>query len=220
MNQPNCVGVVLAGGAASRFDGRAKGLFEVGGRRIVDRVLDALGQATTERIVVGKDMSMLRRALPGLTVIADSSVVEASLAGLHAALTYAGGPALVVAWDMPFVTGSLLRHIREAGETAGTTAIPEGPHGLEPLCAYYTADAADVAARQLARGELRLGGFVRSLPNYATIPVGILACHGDPSVLFANVNTPSHLEAAMRLANGERAAGEYLHARSPITEHQ
>ena len=35
-------GAVLAGGAASRYGGRPKGLLEVGGRRILDRVVEAL----------------------------------------------------------------------------------------------------------------------------------------------------------------------------------
>ena len=35
-------GAVLAGGAASRFGGRPKGLQEVGGRRVLDRVVDTM----------------------------------------------------------------------------------------------------------------------------------------------------------------------------------
>ena len=38
-------GAVLAGGAATRFDGRPKGLLEVGGRRVLDRVVDVLSAA-------------------------------------------------------------------------------------------------------------------------------------------------------------------------------
>jgi len=38
-------GVILAGGGATRFEGRPKGLELVGGRRILDRVADELADA-------------------------------------------------------------------------------------------------------------------------------------------------------------------------------
>ena len=214
-----CLGAVLAGGGASRFHGRAKGLLEVGGRRIVDRVLEALAQATSEQIVVGKDVALLERALPGVRVVADSTALQSSLAGLHAALAATDGPALVVAWDMPFLTGPLLRAIRDAGEKTAQAAIPTGRLGLEPLCAYYPSVAASIAGRQLDRHELRLGAFVDALPSYVTVPLEVVSRFGDPAVLFANVNSPPDLEAAeLRLANGEQCASEYLHASSSTPE--
>ncbi len=39
-------GAVLAGGAARRYGGRPKGLFDVGGRRILDRVVEAVAAVT------------------------------------------------------------------------------------------------------------------------------------------------------------------------------
>ena len=214
-----CTGVVLAGGLGSRFGGRAKGLVELGGQRLVDRVLDALRDATTRQMLVAKDVSVLEAALPGMRVVADVSPIHASLAGLHAALVNADGPALVVAWDMPFISAPLLRAIREAGELTGGAALPEGPRGLEPLCAYYPAESFDVAARQLARGELRLGAFVEALPKHTIVPSSVVSRFGDPELLFFNVNSPSDLAAAARrLANDATGAGDYLHARSPITE--
>ncbi|PYO61669.1 MAG: hypothetical protein DMD28_08480 [Gemmatimonadetes bacterium] len=39
-------GAVLAGGAARRYGGLPKGLEEIGGRRILDRVADAVAAAT------------------------------------------------------------------------------------------------------------------------------------------------------------------------------
>src|SRR5947199_3348696 len=39
-------GAVLAGGAARRYGGRPKGLVELGGRRILDRVVDAVSGVT------------------------------------------------------------------------------------------------------------------------------------------------------------------------------
>ena len=47
-----CTGVILAGGGATRYGGRPKGLERVGGRRIIDRVADVLRETTDELLLV------------------------------------------------------------------------------------------------------------------------------------------------------------------------
>jgi molybdopterin-guanine dinucleotide biosynthesis protein A len=42
MNAKDITGVVLAGGRATRWDGRDKGLIQVSGRPMISHVLDAL----------------------------------------------------------------------------------------------------------------------------------------------------------------------------------
>ncbi len=49
-------GAILAGGAASRFGGEPKGLWEVGGERILDRAVRAL------RTAVGSDPLIVANA--------------------------------------------------------------------------------------------------------------------------------------------------------------
>ena len=44
----SCTGVILAGGAASRFGGLPKGLERVDGRRIIDRVASALREGSDD----------------------------------------------------------------------------------------------------------------------------------------------------------------------------
>src|SRR5207249_1929320 len=46
-------GAVLAGGAARRYGGRPKGLVELGGRRILDRVLDVVAAVTGDAPLLG-----------------------------------------------------------------------------------------------------------------------------------------------------------------------
>ena len=47
-----CTGVILAGGAASRYGGLPKGLERVGGKRIIDRVAGALLEVTDDLLLV------------------------------------------------------------------------------------------------------------------------------------------------------------------------
>src|SRR5947209_20348367 len=132
----HCSGAVLAGGASSRFGGKAKGLALVGGERVVDRVLGALRGASDEQMLISNDRTV-RTALPTIPAHGDVRTERGSIVGLHSALTHCREAVLVVAWDMPFVSGALLSELRRQGEACGSAVIPEGMHGPEPLCAYY-----------------------------------------------------------------------------------
>ncbi len=192
--------MVLAGGASSRFGGTAKGLLEVGGRRVIDRVYDALRAATEAQFLVANDPAATSW-LPGVPVVSDvfSASARGSLVGIHAALAHANGAVLVVAWDMPFVTADLLRELRARGERSGTAVVPRGVVGIEGCCAYYRPEALDAASRLLARGELRLSEFVAALPAVGHLEGAELARFGAPARLFLNINDAGDLAAA-RLA--------------------
>lgn len=194
-----CSGAVLAGGANARFRGAPKGLSVVDGRRVVDRVLDALAGVVDERFLITNDAAI--RGAVDVVVYGDERAERGSLVGLHSALTHCRAAALVVAWDMPFVSAALLEHLRTVGERAKAAAIPLGPSGPEPLCAYYPRTALANVERQLAAGDLRLTHFVATLTSAVLVPPGDVARFGPPDVLFANVNTPADL-AAVRARAG------------------
>lgn len=194
-----CTGAVLAGGAGTRLGGRAKGLLEVGGQRLIDRVVVALRGAADDLLVVAND-SAAADWVNGDRVVGDLRKERGSLVGLHAALAHSSEAALVVGWDMPFLSTALLRAIRATGEQRATAVVPEGEHGLEPLCAYYPSSYREVAEAQLARGELRMSAFLEKLPALEVLPRTEVERFGAPRVLFMNVNTSDDLAAADRLA--------------------
>ncbi|MCC7322658.1 MAG: molybdenum cofactor guanylyltransferase, partial [Gemmatimonadaceae bacterium] len=152
----HCTGVILAGGGATRFGGLPKGLELVGGRRIIDRVADALRDATDELLVVAND-ARAPDWLPGVRVAGDLRPGEGSLGGLHAALAHARGAVIVVAWDMPFVSTALLRRLRALGESGFDAALPESgsKRGVEPMCAWYAPPCLDAITAALDRGDRR-----------------------------------------------------------------
>jgi molybdopterin-guanine dinucleotide biosynthesis protein A len=191
-------GAVLAGGMNTRFGGQAKGLLELGGRRLIDRVLDALRLVADESFVIANDANV-RRMLGDVRVYADVRPERASLVGLHTALTNCRDGVLAVAWDMPFIEAALLAELRNLGEAAGTAAIPVGPRGPEPCCAYYPRASLSTVERQLDRGELRLSAFVAALPCPALLSAPAVSRFGDPVTMFANINTPADLTVASHL---------------------
>ncbi|OLB01152.1 MAG: hypothetical protein AUH23_00035 [Gemmatimonadetes bacterium 13_2_20CM_1_69_27] len=106
-------GAVLAGGAARRYGGHPKGLVELGGRRILDRVVDAVRTATDEPPVLIANAPDGPTWRPELRTIPDVRPGSGSLGGIHTAIVSGAGPVLCVAWDMPFVTIELLRALLE-----------------------------------------------------------------------------------------------------------
>src|SRR6266571_635356 len=102
-------GAVLAGGAASRYGGQPKGLFTVGGRRILDRVADTVAAATGGPPLLIANAPDGPSWRPDLHTIPDARPGLGSLGGVYTAVAANVEPVLCVAWDMPFVTAALLR---------------------------------------------------------------------------------------------------------------
>jgi len=194
-------GAVLAGGAARRYGGTPKGLLEVGGRRILDRVVDAVQAVTGEPPLLVANAPDAASWRPDLKTIPDVRTGFGSLGGIYTAVTAGPAPVLCVAWDMPFVPEALLRTLADDA-TAGhyDAFLPEssGRRGLEPLCAVYGPACGPPIERRLEKGDLKAISF------HADVRVGILSLDqvrtfGDPEELFFNVNTPDDLARAEAL---------------------
>jgi molybdenum cofactor guanylyltransferase len=206
VSAPGCTGVILAGGHATRFGGLPKGLELVQGRRVIDRVADALRGACDELLLVANDPAAAEW-LPGVPATADIRPGLGSLGGLLTALTRAGGAVLIVAWDMPFVPGGLLRALREQGESGAYDAViprSDSRRGAEPLCAYYTQACAAPIERHLAAGDRRMIAFLGEVRVHWLDPAAIRR-FGDPARIFLNINEPADLETAQGLTD---AGGE------------
>lgn len=196
-----CTGVILAGGQASRYGGRPKGLERVHGVRVIDRVATVLGAVTDSLLLIANDPDAVRW-LPGVRVAADVRPGIGSLGGIHAALVHAGTAVLVVAWDMPFVPAGLLAELRALGEDADVVAPESGSsrHGLEPLCAYYSPACIAAIERCIDADDRRAIGFFEQV-RVVRLPVEDVRRYGDPDRLFMNVNTPGELALAEQYAS-------------------
>jgi len=192
---------VLAGGAASRYGGTPKGLLEVGGQRIIDRVVDTIVSVVRGMPLLVANAPDAVSWRPELETIPDVHPGFGTLGGIYTAVTAGDGPVLCAAWDMPFLTGPLLRSLVELFEEGNYDAVlPEssGRRGLEPLCAVYGPACGPAIEQRLTAGDLRAISF------HPDVRVGILSLarvrdFGDPEQLFFNVNTPADLERAEAL---------------------
>jgi molybdopterin-guanine dinucleotide biosynthesis protein A len=174
----------------------------VGGRRIVDRVAAALAKVCDQLVLAAND-SDSGSWLAGVPIVRDHYVDAGGLSGIDAALRWAAerpplDGALVVAWDMPFVSAPLLGALLESATTSGAdVAVPESvsPYGFEPFCAYYGAPAATQLREYLQGGGGAAGDFISKV-NAEHVPLEVLRRFGDPAVMLGSVNTSEDLAVA------------------------
>ena len=184
--------------------GAPKGLEVVGDRRVIDRVATALREVAPELLLVANDAGA-SRWLPGVAVLSDLHPGAGGMAGVEAAVSQAGD-VLVVAWDMPFITASLLRALLEAARAHDAdVALPESvsPYGFEPFCAFYSARTLPSLSAFFASGGGPARDFLRQVARVYRMPLAEVERHGDPRRLFFSVNTREDLESARDMAAAE-----------------
>jgi molybdopterin-guanine dinucleotide biosynthesis protein A len=190
-------GAIVAGGRATRMGGVAKGLLDVGGTRMIDRVARALADVSDDVVVVA-NAEDAGTWIPQARVIRDRIADRGSAGGIHAALVELERPVLAVAWDMPFVSSGVLRVLVDAA-TAGEfdAVVPQGQAAdLEPLCAWY---APAFAVRIEAAPASALQDLLRDARTHV-VPRETIATIGNPERLFFNVNTTHDLQRAQEMA--------------------
>ena len=183
------------------MSGIAKGLEIVGDRRIIDRVAAELRAAHAELVLAANDPAAAQW-LPGVAVVSDRHRAAGGIAGVESALSL-GRDAIVVAWDMPFVTASLLELlIAEARSHDALVAIPESesPYGIEPFCGFYSAAVLPLLSSFLDGGGGAARSFLERVPRVHRIPLASVARLGDPGRLLFSVNTPDDLARAREMA--------------------
>ena len=192
-------GAILAGGGATRFGGRPKGLEQVGGERILDRLVDTLRTALGQAPLLVANAPDAATWRPDLRTIGDVQPGFGALGGIYTAVIESPAPVVCVAWDMPFVSESLIRALAE-GLDRFDAMLPQsgGRRGVEPLCAAYGPACREAIAASLAAGDLRAIGFHDRI-RVGILPLDQVRVLADPEFLFFNVNTADDLAKADEL---------------------
>ena len=190
-------GVIQAGGKSTRMGGEPKALIELGGRRIVERVLDVLREVTTQVLVVTNTPELY--AFLGVPMVPDVFPEGGSLGGIYSGLQAApGDAAFTVACDMPFLSAAVARLVIARADEADVVAPLIGEQ-WETLHAAYGKSCLGPMERRLREGRLKITGFFPDVRVLA-VPEADVARLADPGVVFMNVNTPAELERARALA--------------------
>ena len=190
-------GVIQAGGRSTRMGGEPKALLELGGKRIVERVVAAVAPAVDGLLVVTNTPELY--AFLGLPMVGDVYPDHGSLGGIYSGLRAApGDAAFTVACDMPFLSPDVMRLVlARAGEA--DVVIPRVDGQYETMHALYTKACLPAMETRLRAGQLKIVGF---FPDVRVLEIDAVAVarHRAPQVAFMNVNTPDELARARALA--------------------
>lgn len=199
MNLP--VGVILAGGQATRMGGGDKGLREVAGKPLLDHVIARLAPQV-DGIALNANGDPTRFSRYALPVIADSlpdwpGPLAGVLAGMDWAAAQGAKSVISVAADTPFFPRDLVTGLQAAAGPSGLAlaATREG----DKLWRHPTFGLWPVALRDELRAALT-GGLRKVVlwtdqhgagtAEFGTVPF-------DP---FFNINTPEDIALAKQIA--------------------
>lgn len=190
-------GVVQAGGKSTRMGGQPKALMQLGGRRVIERVVRALEGSVDDLLVVTNTPELY--AFLGLAMVPDVYPDRGSLGGIYSGLKAAAGDAVfTVACDMPFLDRRVVRHVIDRA-AAGDVVIPRVGDQLETLHAVYHKSCLPHIEARLLEGRLKIVDFFTEV-RVVEIAEAEVARYADPAIVFMNVNTPDELERARALA--------------------
>jgi len=196
MKQP--LGVILAGGQATRMGGGDKGLLTLGGRTLLSHVVERLSPQVAE-LALNANGDAARFGGLNLTVLPDSidgfvGPLAGVLAGMDWAAERGADTIVTAAADTPFFPGDLVPRLLLASE--GMT---------HPLVLAATPDDTRGTARHptfglwpiALRDELRaaLNGGLRKVVMWTQQHEGREALFPHEAAFF-NVNTPDDLKTA------------------------
>ena len=189
-------GVIQAGGKSARMGGQPKALLELGGRRIIDRVVDVV-RAVADDLLIVTNTPELYAGL-GLPMVADVFPDHGSLGGIYSGLKAAPGEAaFTVACDMPFLMAEVARLVTgRAGEA--DVVVPRVGEQWETLHACYAKSCLAPMESRLRAGQLKIIGFFGDV-RVLEIAEAEVARFRAPELVFMNVNTPEELARARTL---------------------
>jgi molybdopterin-guanine dinucleotide biosynthesis protein A len=171
----------------------------VGGERILDRLARVMTAALGEAPLLVANAPDAPSWSPQLRVVVDVKPGFGSLGGIYTAVVEAPAPVVCVAWDMPFVSESLIQLLaRRLDQYDAVLPQSDGRRGVEPLCAGYGPACRAAIEASLAAGDLRAIGFHERI-RVGILPLSEVAATGDPNLLFFNVNTVEDLSSAGEL---------------------
>jgi len=191
--------IILAGGKSSRL-GQSKALQVIGGKSLIQWVVDRLAILSTEIIIA----TAHGEAIPcssavRIKTVADIYPGKGPLAGIYSGLIASSSSrAIVVGCDTPFLSVGLLEYMTQLSSTSDAV-VPRIKNEVEPLCAVYSKSCVAPIQELLEQNELRIIKLFGMVKVKYVVEAEINSF--DPEHLsFFNINSQDDLERARKLA--------------------
>jgi molybdopterin-guanine dinucleotide biosynthesis protein A len=193
---------VQAGGRSSRM-GQDKALISLGGKRLIEHVIDRLQDLSDDLFITTNQPQALEDL--NLRLVPDQIPGQGAIFGLQTALKAARYEhVLVVACDMPFIQRKLIEHLLSLVDHADVI-IPELEGNLEPMLAVYRSTTCLAALeRALEEHKQRMISFF-PLVNVMPIKTELIKELDPDRLSFFNINTAEDVLRAERILQQSRA---------------
>lgn len=194
------VSVAILAGGRSRRMGQDKALLSVGGRSVIERVLDRV-LPLSDDVTIITDVPGKYRHLDYRTV-GDVFPGKGSLGGIYTAIHAAQYMhCVVVACDMPLLNTNLLRYL--AGLAPGfDVVVPRIEEFPETMHAVYGKGCLEPIKSRLLADQLKIIGFFEDVRVRYVERDDVSGF--DPTFRsFININTPTDWERVRRMEGGE-----------------
>lgn len=193
------LGVLLAGGLATRMGGGDKGLVRLAGEPLLAHVIRRIGPLVAS-LALNANGDPARFAGFGLPVLADTvpghpGPLAGVLAGMIWAKAQGAGQVLTVPTDAPFLPGDLVARLAAA---AAPVAVATSGDWTHPTVALWSVDLAEALESALRAGTRKVMDFQAA---HGAVAVDWPMQPYDP---FFNVNTPAEVAAAEAMLSSVR----------------
>jgi len=229
---PAAIGIVLAGGDSRRMQTAApagrndnapvrKEWLEIGGRTLLDCVVEAVARETSRTIVVAAPGRPLPALARRVEIVHDSRPGSGPLAALLDGLDAIGPAAeeplaFVSSCDVPGVKPELIRWlVARAAATAADWVVPEVAGHPQVLASVIRRSLRGPIAAWLASGRRDPSGLVASLRHDKAMRIDLVGEEAlvavDPALeSFRDIDTPEDLAAFVRqLTSSVEGGGAY-----------
>lgn len=179
--------------------GRNKAFLNVGGRRVIDRIIDVLTPLFDEILLVAKEPSLYVDL--SIKAAKDLFTARSSLTGIHAGLSQTRAEfGFVVPCDAPFLQPDLIRAILEEISSDTDVVIPHINGIYQPLCATYSKRCVPYIEDMLKQNDFKIINLFGKV-HLKTVSIEKLM-HADPGQRsFININTPETYQLIKRISS-------------------
>jgi molybdenum cofactor guanylyltransferase len=193
----NISGVILAGGASKRFNGKIKANLGIGGKKIISRITDTIKDVFEDIIIVTNTPEEFEE-FANYTIVTDLFKKAGPLGGIHAAFKASSKEALFVfAGDMPLLDKRfIMRQIEYYFNHNCDILVPRIKSFKEPLHSIYNLSLIKKLEEYLTgNNDYAVIEFFKAV----TVRYMQLKDSEENKNMFANINSPADIAMIERI---------------------
>ena len=202
--------VILAGGAATRFNNGDKGLLELNGKPLLNHVVETVKGLVEEIIIVTNTQeradTYAKIVSAKASFVLDTEEAKGPLMGALAGFEAAQGEyTLLLPVDSPFVSKEVLELLFDLAPGKAAVIPRHTDREIEPLHAVYnTSQTLSVIKETLTQNQFDMHSMIEQLRGVRYISTLVIEQIDPELKSFININTPLDLKKAQETTRSKK----------------